>query len=244
MQHQRDVERRFQFGNALDIQLGGGLFLVQQVGGDGAVHAAHGHAQPVAAAAFDKLRGVLHGGEAHLLFKDFLIGNGGLRRLVAHDRAQFGLHGDARGVSDIANGLRGGDIALQREARGVHHHGLIAGLDGALDDGQIVHLEVVLVDDGHMVEVQKRMPFLLILFIFFGDALEALGLELFPLQTRHLNHGHGVFIHHRLHDGLHHRQMGDVERGHDQLVFQRFANDDLGIQRKHLFAFNVPVSQL
>ena len=138
-------------------------------------------------------------------------------------------------MGDVANGLGGSDVALQREAGGVHHHGLIAGLDGALNDGQIVHLEVVLVDDGHVVEVQKRVPFLLILFVFLGDALKALGLELFPLQTGHLDHGHGVFVHHRLHDGLHHRQMRDIERGDDQLVFQRFANDDFGIQRKHLF---------
>ena len=117
-------------------------------------------------------------------------------------------------------------LPSREQAGGVHHHGLIAGLDGALDDGQIGHLQMVLVDDGHVVKVQERVAFLLIFGVFFGDALKALGLEFFPLQTRHLDHGHGVFIHHGLHDGLHHRQMGDVERGHDQLVFQRFANDD------------------
>ena len=62
------------------------------------------------------IRDSLHGGEAHLLFEDLLIGDGGLRRLVAHDRAQLGLHGDARGVGDVANGLGGGDVALQRQA--------------------------------------------------------------------------------------------------------------------------------
>ena len=43
MQHQRDIQGAAQLGDAFDIQLGGGLFLIQQIIGNRAVYAADRH---------------------------------------------------------------------------------------------------------------------------------------------------------------------------------------------------------
>ena len=226
VQHQRDVQRVAQGLDVLDVQLGGGLFLVQQVVGDRAVHAAHGDAQPVALGLAHELHGLVHLGKAHLLGKDLLVGDRLLAGLVAHHRAQLGLHRDAGGVGKLRNRAGRVDVALQIQAGCVHHHGAVARVDGALDDRQVVDLLVVLVDHRHVVQVQQGVALHGVLGILIRDVLQAARLELLPLQARHLNHGHAVLIHYRLHDRLQHRRVRNVECRNHQTVLQSFANNN------------------
>ena len=227
VEHQGHVQRFAQLGDALDVQLGGGLFLVQQVVGDGPVHAAHGHAQPVAAALLREAHGVVHLGEAQLAGEDLLIGDGLLAGLVAHDRAQLGLHRYAGGVGDVGHGPGGGDVARQVQSGAVHHHALVARGDGPLDEGQVIHLQVILVDHRHVVQVQQRVALHGVLAVFPSDVLQADGFKFFPLQPGDLYHRHAVLVDDGLDDGLEHRGMGDVEGRHHQPVFQRLAHNQL-----------------
>ena len=229
MQHQRNVQRIAQLGDAFNVQLGGGLFLVQQVVGDRAMHAADGHAQPVALGLAHKLLRLVHAGKAHLLGKDLFVGNGGLLGLMAHHRAQLGFHRNASRMRHVRHGASRFDIALQRQAGAVHHHGAVAGADGALDDRHVVHFQVILIDHRHMIQVQQRVSLYRILRVFLGNVFQALRFELFPLQTRHLNHGHAVLIYDGLHDGLEHRRMRNVKGGDHETIFKCLANNNSGI---------------
>ena len=82
----------------------------------------------------------------------------------------------------------------------------------------IVHAFLILVDDGHVVEVQKGVFRVIILEILLRDSLKAPRLELFPFQPRDLQHGDGLFVDDGLRDGLCHRQIGDVERRDDGMM--------------------------
>ena len=127
--------------------------------------AAYCHAQPVTARLFHKAHRPVYLGEAHLPGKNLFVGDGLLAGLVAHHGAQLCLNGHARLMSDLRGSFGGGDVALQGQAASVHHHGLIARLDGAADDGQVVHLQVVLIHHGNVVQVQQGIARLLVLAV-------------------------------------------------------------------------------
>ena len=218
MQDERDARDLTEVGDVLDVQTGLGLLLVADAVGDRAVDRADSHAQPVAAGLGSEAPGLVQVGEALLGAEDLFIVHVGAGALVAHDGAELGLAGDAVGMGKFRDLLRGGNILFERQAAAVDHDGLVAGLHRTLEDGHEVHALVILVDDGHMVQMQQGVLRVIIFEIFFRDGLKAPGLELFPLQTRDLQHGDGLLVDDGLRDGLGHRQIGDVERRDDGMV--------------------------
>ena len=202
----------------LDVQPGLGLFLVAHALGDRTVDGADGNAQPVALRLFRKLLRLSEIGKALLRAENLFIIHVRACALVTHDGAELSLAGDVICVRKVCDLLRHSDVLRKLQAAAVDHDGLITCLDGTLENGHIVHVFLILVDDGYMVEVQQGVFRVIILEILLRDSLKALRLELFPFQPRDLQHGDGLFVDDGLRDGLCHRQIGDVERRDDGMV--------------------------
>ena len=185
------------------------------------VDGADGHAQPVAFCFFGELLRFAEIGKALLRAEDLLIIHVRARALVAHDGAELGLAGNIVRMRKVRDLLRHGDVLREFQPAAVDHDGLIACLDGALQNGHIVHALLILVDDGHVVEMQQGVVRVIVLEIFLRNGLQAFCFEFFPFQPRNLQHGDGLFVDDGLRDGLCHRQIGDVERRDDGMVLPR-----------------------
>jgi len=130
------------------------LFAVLAGLGDCPVNRAYGNREPVRAGLSDKPSCLFDVGEAAPTGEQFLI-RGHRPFLVSEDGAEFGLARDACFVGEVGHLVCARDVALEVKLRAVYHHRLIADGDGFLYDRKIVDPQVVLVDDGDVVQVQS-----------------------------------------------------------------------------------------
>ena len=137
----------------VDVEAGLDLLLLPGGGGDGPVDVADGDGEPVHAGFPDEPRGLVRVREAPARGEKLLVG-GQRAGLVAQHGAELAFDRDARGMGQLDDLPGAGDVPLQRQARAVDHHRVIAGGDRAVDDVLEVDALVVLVDDRDVVEVQ------------------------------------------------------------------------------------------
>jgi hypothetical protein len=92
-------------------------------------------------------------------------------------------------ASWVCHLLRGPDVLLQVQARSIDHDRLIAGGNGALDQGHVVDPLVVLVDHRYVIQVQPHVLRVGPPGVFLGDRFDALALELLPLDAGNFDQG-------------------------------------------------------
>ncbi len=130
---------------------------------------------------------------------------------MAEHGSEFALERNSRRVRKARDLFRSQNILLQGEARAVHHHGLVAEVDGFLNDRLVIHLDIVLVDDGDMIQVQARESFILDPLVLLVDGSNTSGVELHPLRPRHGDEAETIRFSQRLDNHFHHGQKRDVK---------------------------------
>ena len=155
VQHRQDARDLAEVGGMLDVQRASGFFWLRTPSAIAPWMEPTATLQPVALRLFRKLLRLVQIGEALLRAEDLFIVHVRACALVARGGAELGLAGDVICVREVCDLLRDSDVLLKGQAAAVDHDGLITCLDGTLRNGHIVHAFLILVDDGHMVEVQQ-----------------------------------------------------------------------------------------